>query len=151
MSCWLMWGGQLLLSPASWMQTKVQMDNISESLDEKNARILGWDKRRTVNDIIAQIKMRIKHHCTVSTWKQSRELSQSPGKLTASCCLLQSLDQSHQVGSILLPTTRYKGRSYPSAFLEALLGKNTNILLGKCDCQSRIFQDIFSAAFFFSL
>lgn len=60
-------GGQLPLSPASWMRTEVQMDNISGSLDEKNARMLGWDKRRTVNDIIAQIKTRMKHHCAVST------------------------------------------------------------------------------------
>lgn len=48
--------------------------------------------------------------------------------------------------SILLPMARYKGSSYLSAILEGILGKKTNILLDKCDCQSRIFQDIFNAA-----
>lgn len=69
----------------------------------------------------------------------------------ARCCLLSSLDWSHQVDSVWFPETRHKSSSYFSAILEAILGKKTNILLDRCDCQTRIFQDIFNAGFFFTI
>lgn len=69
----------------------------------------------------------------------------------ASCCPLSSLGWSHQVDSVWFPSTKYKSSSYSSAILEAISGKKTNILLDRCDCQSRIFQDIFNAGFFFTI